>query len=137
MACHTHFNPDGKPAPPLPLNPEALISETIYNNFKRKLLAIRIKVAPIPFSIPIKGSATHPVMALKYDFLRLIPIATFHRTLQIRAMSPIQILEYTVLVLQPSINPRWRYRSGILDSRIFALLLCLGLLRLLLGRLFL
>lgn len=76
-------------------------------------------------------------MTFEDNLLRLVPIATLHRTLQIRAMPPIQILEYTILVLQSSVNSWWRHRGGVLDSGIFALLLRLGLLRLLLGWLFL
>ena len=37
-------------------------------------------------------------MAFQYYFLGLIPVAVFHGTFQIRAMMPIKILEYPVLI---------------------------------------
>lgn len=43
---------------------------------------------------------TNPVMALQYYLLRLVPITVLHGTLQIRAMMPVKILKYPVLVLQ-------------------------------------
>ena len=42
-------------------------------------------------------------MALEQDFLRLIPIAIFHRTLQICSMVAVEVLEYPILIFQAAI----------------------------------
>lgn len=61
---------------------------------------------------------TNPVMTFQYYLLRLIPVAVLHRTLQIRAMMPVKILEYPVLILQSTeVCPfRWLCRCILYSS---------------------
>jgi hypothetical protein len=90
----THFRPEGKPAPPRPRRPDALISEMICTR------------QPSPYTLsPVY---THPFVALEQDLLRLVPIAVLLRALQVRPVVSIEVLEDPVLVLQASICPlRW------------------------------
>ena len=62
--------------------------------------------------------ATNPVMTFQYYLLRFVPVAVLHRTLQIGAMMPVKVLEYPVLVLQPTeVCPlRWLCRSILYSS---------------------
>ena len=69
--------PDGNPAPPRPLRPEALISEMSYRS---------LSVQPSETMIE---HLAYPIMPLQYNLLCLIPISIFLSTLQIRAMVPI------------------------------------------------
>lgn len=93
-ALHTHFMPEGKPAPPRPRRPEALISEMIYQDSMSQT--------------PQVSWRTYPVMAFQDYLLRLVPIAIFHRTLQICPMVAVKILKYPILILQPSkFGPLW------------------------------
>ena len=57
-------------------------------------------------------------MAFQYYLLCLVPVAVLHRTLQIRAMMPVKILKYPVLVLEPTeVRPfRWLRRSILYSS---------------------
>lgn len=52
-------------------------------------------------------------MALLHDFLCLVPIAIFHRALQICAVVAIKVLEDTILVLESAGSVDWR---SILDG---------------------
>jgi hypothetical protein len=63
---------------------------------------------------------SYPVMALEQNVLGLVPVSVLHRTLQVRAMMPIQVRENPVLVLQATVNPLWRIGHG---SETTALLL--------------
>jgi len=63
-------------------------------------------------------------MALRYHLLRLVPISILLRTLQIRAVVPVQILENTILVFQSTkVRPLGR-RRRILDCGKSSGLLC-------------
>ena len=42
-------------------------------------------------------------MPLEHNFLRLIPVAIFHRALQICSMVAVEVLEYPILILQAAI----------------------------------
>ena len=84
---HTHFIPEGNPAPPRPRRPEALISEIIC-----------IQCQPIALLGP-SNCSTYPIMTLQDNFLRLVPISVFLRTGQIRSMVAIQVLKDTILIL--------------------------------------
>jgi hypothetical protein len=105
VVLHTHFRPEGKPAPPRPRRPDALISEMIY---------IR---QPSPYALsPVY---THPVMSLEQDLLRLVPITVLLRALQVRPVVSVKVLEDSVLVLQASICP---HRRSIVHCRQSSLL---------------
>jgi hypothetical protein len=54
----------------------------------------------------------YPVVALVENFLRLVPIAILHRTLQIRAMVPVEVREDAILILQATVDPL----GGIADG---------------------
>ena len=82
--------PEGKPAPPRPRRPEALISDMIFSETCQQLDQ---KANPRMY---------YPVMALQYDFLCLVPIAILLRALQVCTVVAIQILEYPILVFQSS-----------------------------------
>lgn len=58
----------------------------------------------------LKSDGSYPIVPFQYYLLGLIPIPVFHGTLQVRPMMPIQVLKYTILVLQPAkVSPlRWR-----------------------------
>ena len=88
VAVRTHFNPEGKPAPPRPRRPDALISEMICSQSAQ---------------LPASFASTHPVVALEYDLLCLVPVSVFHGALQVRTMVAVEVLEDAVLVLQASI----------------------------------
>ena len=61
---------------------------------------------------------TNPVMTFQYYLLGLVPVSVFHRALQIRAMMPIKVLKYPVLVFQPTeVCPLgWLRRSVLYGS---------------------
>jgi hypothetical protein len=58
-------------------------------------------------------------MTLQYDFLCFVPIAIFHRTLQIRPMVSVQVLKYPILVPETSIDLLWR--TFLNRSKLFPL----------------
>jgi hypothetical protein len=91
IQLRTHFRPEGKPAPPRPRKPEALISE---------MICIRQ-----PYPSILSPDHTHPFVALEQDLLRLMPVAILLRALQVRPVVSIEVLEDAVLVLQASICP--------------------------------
>jgi hypothetical protein len=98
---HTHFKPEGKPAPPRPRRPEALISEMICT------------CQHIPARHVVRS---YPVVALEQNLLGLVPVAVFHGALDVRAMVAVQVLEDPVLVLQAAICPHG-VRVGVVYCR--------------------
>lgn len=56
----------------------------------------------------------YPVMPLEYDLLRLMPVAIFHGTLQVRPVVSVEVLEYSVLITQSSVS-RLPWRRTILN----------------------
>lgn len=59
--------------------------------------------------------SAYPIMALQNNILGPVPIAIFHRRLQIRPMVPVEVCEYPILVLQTAMT---MYRGSVLlDGR--------------------
>lgn len=120
--------PDGKPAPPRPRRPEALISEIScktktyqhqcplfpmlqYRSLPPKTISDFIIIIPRARGL----ASAYPIMALQNNILSPVPIAIFHRRLQIRPMVPVEVCEYPILVLQTAMT---MYRGSVLlDGR--------------------
>ena len=81
---------------------------------KTRLLDLRDDLYSVSYGITREIHATNPVMALQDDLLCLVPIAVLLRTLQIRTVVAVQVLENPVLVLQAAICP---LRRAILHGR--------------------
>jgi len=63
--------------------------------------------------LPGFGGTPYPVMSFENDFLRLVPLSTLLRTLQIRTILTVKVLKNAILVPESTVLFLWR---RVLDS---------------------